>query len=360
MRTPCLLSLALSAVLLCACGRTGSLVVKHARFLSEPNGYVCSFADVPPVIDGKLDDAVWQKAEADFRFTDISGEGFPEPRFKTSVKLLWDSTFLYVGAEMEEPHVSSCISARDDIVYHDNDFEVFLDPDGDARNYFELEVNALGNLFDLFLAGSYRDPDRPFISFGWDCPGLQLATCVDGTLNDPSDTDRGWSAEFAIPARAVLTEWDSSFTEGMLMRVGFSRVEWQWDIRDGVYTRKEREDGTLLPEDNWTWGPTGMVAMHMPERWGRVYLAREGYEGGVPAAYPTDRLLWAMFYEQEAAFAKTGRYLKAIPLGPEDKALLPAGKGPEIETASDRYRIGIPMGDGRMRCIDSSGKIFTK
>jgi hypothetical protein len=33
----------------------------------------------------------------------------------------------------------------------------------------------------------------------WDFPGLQVATHVDGTLNDSSDVDRGWTAEIALP-----------------------------------------------------------------------------------------------------------------------------------------------------------------
>jgi prefoldin subunit 5 len=37
----------------------------------------------------------------------------------------------------------------DDIVFYDNDFEVFIDPDNDTHRYYEFEVNALNTMFDF-------------------------------------------------------------------------------------------------------------------------------------------------------------------------------------------------------------------
>jgi|GEM_PF-5265226 len=42
-------------------------------------------------------------------------------------------------------------------VFYDNDFEVFIDPDGDTHRYYELEINAFGTEWDLFLDRPYRD-----------------------------------------------------------------------------------------------------------------------------------------------------------------------------------------------------------
>ena len=82
------------------------------------------------------------------------------------------------------------------MIFHDNDFEVFLDPDGDHADYLELEVNALGTPWDLRLAYPYR-------AGGGELPytveGLRVGVHVDGTLNDPSDEDRGWSVTLAWP-----------------------------------------------------------------------------------------------------------------------------------------------------------------
>ena len=115
--------------------------------------------------------------------------------------MLWDGDHLYIGAWLEDHDVWATLTDRDSIIYHDNDFEVFIDPDGDGRDYFEIEVNALGTVFDLLLERTYRagGPAR----HSWNLAGLSLAVVVDGTLNDPNDIDRGWSVEMAIPWGAL-------------------------------------------------------------------------------------------------------------------------------------------------------------
>ena len=71
--------------------------------------------------------------------------------------MLWDDKYLYIGAAMVEPHVWATLTERDAVIYHDNDFEVFIDPDGDTHLYYEIEINALGTVWDLLLVRPYRD-----------------------------------------------------------------------------------------------------------------------------------------------------------------------------------------------------------
>jgi len=71
--------------------------------------------------------------------------------------MLWDDTYFYVAAQLEEPDVWATLTQRDTVIFYDNDFEVFIDPDGDTHNYYELEVNAFGTLWDLMLLTPYRD-----------------------------------------------------------------------------------------------------------------------------------------------------------------------------------------------------------
>ncbi len=111
--------------------------------------------------------------------------------------MLWDDRFLYVLAEMEEPHVWGTIAERNAVIFHDNDFEVFLDPDGDGDNYHEFEMNALNTIWELTLPVRYSRGGSPIN--GTNLPGLVSAVHVDGTLNDPRDADRGWSVEIAFP-----------------------------------------------------------------------------------------------------------------------------------------------------------------
>ena len=130
-------------------------------------------------------------------FVDIEGDKKPPPRFRTRVKMLWDDRHFYVAAELEEPDVWSYLTDHDAVLFHDLDFEVFLDPDGDNHDYAELEINALGTTWDLLLNRPYRDAGKATNAFEFE--GLKSAVHVAGTLNHPGDRDEGWTVEIAFP-----------------------------------------------------------------------------------------------------------------------------------------------------------------
>lgn len=343
-----------------------SITEKYQRFLTDPYGYVAQRTTGNIKIDGVLDEADWQKARPTEEFADISGEGFPTPRFKTTAKMMWDDEYLYVGAEMEEPNVWGDIVTHDEVIYYNPDFEVFIDPDDDGQNYFEIEANPLATVFDLTIQKPYRALTRAFVTFSWDTPGLKLDTHVYGTLNDARDKDKGWTIEMAIPRKAIAAEFDNYLKAGNYMRIGFSRVEWQTEVdAQGKTTRKKGADGKYLPEDNWTWPSTGMIAMHMPERWGYVYLSDSKVgESAAKFEYPADRnidkLLWAMFYAQETQKSEKGAYytkLKDFRLTPAEMALLPEGATLKVEAMTNKYEITVTKQDGSSVSIDENGYV---
>jgi hypothetical protein len=239
-----------------------------AAFGQTPLHYTCNRAAAPIRIDGRLDDPAWQNAPWTTDFVDIQGAGRPAPRYRTRVKMLWDDQYFYIAAELEEPHVWATLTEHDSVIFHDNDFEVFLNPSGDTLNYFEFEMNALNTGWDLFLAKPYRKGGSADNS--WEIPGLQTAVHVDGTLNDPRDTDRGWTVEIAFPWTAFASRAPVQRPAGGdEWRVNFSRVEWLTDIVDGKYVKVPGK-----PEDNWVWSPQGLIDMHIPEYWGYVRFTR--------------------------------------------------------------------------------------
>ena len=338
----------------------GNIFETHARFLTTPYGYVANKATAPINIDGILDEPDWQSAPWTENFADISGEGFPTPRFVTNAKILWDDDYLYVGGQLEEPCIWADLMQRDTVVYYNHDFEIFMDPDGDAQNYFEIEVNARETRFDLFVQKPYRAKTRAFVTFSWDAPGLLFKAHLDGTLNNPNDTDRGWSVEFAIPRTAFAAEFDNYLKAGNYLRIGFSRVEWQTEVDEGGAIRRKKDaDGNFLPEDNWTWPSTGMVAMHMPERWGYVYLSdKKDTKFEYPATRATERLLWAMFYEQERQMNENGAYLSRLEsfnLPADELAKLPEGSKVSVETTTNKFEIFVTATDGSSISIDENG-----
>ncbi|HEY3412100.1 MAG TPA: carbohydrate-binding family 9-like protein [Armatimonadota bacterium] len=271
-----------------------------------PRGYVCYRAEAPLDIDGRLDKSVWQAAPWTEDFVDIEGDLRPRPPLRTRAKMLWDDEYLYIGAELEEPHVWATLTEHDSVIYQDPDFEVFIDPDGDNHQYYEIEINALNTEWDLRLPKPYRD-GGPAID-EWEIPGFRSAVHVDGTINDPEDTDVGWSVEMAIPW-VVLGEFAKCPCPprpGDQWRVDFSRVEWHVEILDGRYEKRKG-----IPEENWVWSPQGVIDMHRPETWGYVQFstAAPGSDAFCrDPAEPIRMYLMDVYHAQRAFREANGRW----------------------------------------------------
>ena len=282
-----------------------------------PRRTVCYRTASPLKIDGRLDDAGWTAAGWSEPFVDIEGRARPAPRFLTRVKMLWDDEFFYIAADMQEPHVWATLTERDSVIYHDNDFELFIDPDGDTHDYYELEINALNTVWDLLLVRPYRD-GGPAVH-AWDIAGLKTAVHVRGTLNTPADTDEGWSVEIAMPWR-VLKEAAPDRrapVAGDRWRVNFSRVEWQLEAKAGRYSPRRNDKGELVSEDNWVWSPQGAIAMHMPERWGYVQFssANAGTRIDPFVEDPDEATRWTLrrlYYLQAEFREKNHRYARTL------------------------------------------------
>ena len=253
-----------------------------------PRGYACAQTTGQIVIDGIPDEPGWSGAEWTNLFVDIEGDRQPAPTFETRAKMAWDHEYFYVAARLAEPHLWATLEKRDSVIYYDNDFEVFLDPDGDSHLYTEIELNALNTVWDLLLVKPYRD-GAPAIH-AWDIPGLRTAVHLEGTLNDPSDTDREWTVEIAIPFAVIAETTDAACPPepGDRWRVNFSRVQWDLEVVDGVYRKID------APEHNWVWSPQREIAMHEPEHWGIVEFV--GSPGAEPAAGVENAAEWHLRY----------------------------------------------------------------
>ena len=233
----------------------------------------------PLTIEGHLDDGPWASAPWTADFVDIEGDAKPEPRFRTRAKILWADTYLYIAAELTEPHLWAKLTEHDAVIFQDPDFEVFLDADGDTHAYYEFELNALNTGWDLFLPKPYMDGAKA--DNAWAIPGLKTAVHLRGTLNDPSDADTGWTLEIAFPWTAfappgtpappasTATVAPHAPAEGTQWRVNFSGVEWQITTPAGRYEKLPQ-----TPEDNWVWSAQGVIDLHRPEMWGRVQFTR--------------------------------------------------------------------------------------
>ena len=108
-----------------------TLQIPQIKFL--PQKYICYKTNEIITIDGKLIESSWSKAEWTDDFVDIEGSSKPVPRYRTRAKMLWDDNYLYIAAEIDEPDIWTTLTQRDTVIFYDNDFEVFIDPDGDTH-----------------------------------------------------------------------------------------------------------------------------------------------------------------------------------------------------------------------------------
>ena len=118
--------------------------------------------------------------------------------------MLWDDEHLYVAADLEEPHLQAALDgARRRSSSSDNDFEVFLDPDADTHDYFELEINALGTEWDLLpRAAVPRRRRRRTTTWDIDGPAHRRARSTARSTTPPTSTAAG-RVEIAIPFAAL-------------------------------------------------------------------------------------------------------------------------------------------------------------
>jgi hypothetical protein len=305
-----------------------------------PRTYLCRRAVSPIVVDGNLNDAAWSNARWTEDFVDIEGKAKPKPRLRTRAKLLWDDDYLYIAAELQEPHVWATLTNHDAVIFRDPDFEVFIDPQGKTEPYYEFEMNARNTTWDLSLDKPYMDGGKPHNE--WEIPGLKSAVHINGTLNNPDDKDRGWTVELAFPWK-VLSEQarhGGPPGEGEQWRIDFSRVEWQVAVTNGGYHKIPGK-----PEDNWVWSPSGVVDMHRPEMWSLVqFTTRPATESiaVAPIAGRTSRDLVLGVYYAERDFWKEHRRwaTNLTELGETGWSLgklLPGVSAPLVEPSPDGY-----------------------
>jgi len=281
------------------------------RMQSYPKLYSVQKTNLPICIDGKDSDIAWQTIPFHKDFIDIEGNESKKVLYETQIKMLWDDQYLYIYAKLDEPHIWGNLTQHDAIIYHNNDFEVFIKPYENQSTYFEIEVNSLNTILDLLMSKPYRFGGEAKLH--WDLKGLKSAVHIEGTNNNPSDTDQYWSVEMAIPF-ASLQNFGREITPkvGEHWRINFSRVQWQHEVINGKY-HKKTDNGKLIHEDNWVWSPIGVINMHYPQRWGYLLFSDNQTEKNIyPKSIGIERFTWNIFYVQELFKKQYHTYSPAI------------------------------------------------
>lgn len=197
--------------------------------------YEVQRAASPITIDGRLDEYAWEPAAQINQFERILNN-YDSISLPTRAKMLWDDEYFYFAFTCTDRDMWTIYKEEDDRLWEEEVVEVFIDPDGDGRNYLELEVSPTNTVVDLLI---YSVEPEFNSSVEWDIKGLKTAVQTYGSVNDSSDEDTGWSVEIAIPWSAMGKEITGGEKPsiGTNWRLNLYRIE-----RKGGRSAKEQID----------------------------------------------------------------------------------------------------------------------
>ena len=285
-------------MLLCTTARAQDKEWKFPWPAASIAKYTAFRATEPIQVDGKLDEPTWKAAPLSPRFGDII-TGKPGIH-DTRAAVAWDDQYLYVSYRVQEPFVHAKFTNHNDFIYNDNDVECFIaGPDA----YYEYEMNAFNTRYEAFFAWTNtfeksglsqlpmfeRSKLVDFNGVGFTnhprglrlgnfkdaLPGLKSAVAIDGTINNDTDRDRGWTVELAFPWKSLT--WLATDgralppKEGDVWRMDFSRFN----------TYKEAPPAQ--DSGGWFWTAHGVWDSHIPELFVNVTFSTNRASGGSPA-----------------------------------------------------------------------------
>ena len=196
-----------------------SLLLGLVTATGDGGGSVCfsTRTATPPVIDGKLDDAVWNTARPIGEFRQIDPELGAPCSEETEVRFLHDSDALYLYircADREPDKILGTSRERDALLDVDDRVEIVFDTFHDRRNAFFFQINAEGSKGDALITNNGANFNKP-----WD--GLW-----DGVARID---EHGWSAELALPFKTLAFDPDGEVWGFNIERyIGRKRENARW------------------------------------------------------------------------------------------------------------------------------------
>lgn len=211
--------------------------------LQEPTAKITAFyTDTEPVLDGKLDETCWETAQDAYPFIEYEYNHLAYNQ--THAYAAYSARNLYMGFICEEESIKDIkykITSHDGAVWTDDCLEVFIDTEGEERNYFHFVLNSGAIKYE---ARHVADNGGTKQDVSWN-PLWHVKTFIG---------DSFWSAEIRVPLRELGIK---SLRDGMSWRINFNR---------------ERYAGE--PEYS-SWSCT-YGGFHNPKRFGTITFQKKG------------------------------------------------------------------------------------
>ena len=211
------------------------------------------------VVDGNLNEASWHSAVETSPLTYWDGAPVPAS-LRTTAKMIWDDAYLYVAFIASDSDVYSTYAARDARLWEQDNFEVFVTIPG-TPGYVEVEGSPIGTIWDGSFTNVFRGPGGSYT-----IAGLQLAARVNGTLNNSSSADVGFTGEIRLPFADIYQGTPGGHpTNGTQLRLNLNRINWNTPATQGG-------SGAAGTDTYHAWSPvTGSApSFHQPDKFGTV------------------------------------------------------------------------------------------
>lgn len=192
----------------------------------QDEGYMLRRKNGDLNFDGHLDDAVWKDKLIVTTFYKSKKMG--PAKYNTEVYGMWDDENLYFGAKMMDEDIVGTMANRDDPIYNEDAFEIFVRPDCDTNFIYEFEFSPRGVIFDCLNRRNlnpYSCDPQGKAAVVWNAEGLACAVYLDGTLNNHTDRDAFWSVEIKIPFKVFETIKPISDFRKKKWAITFARCE---------------------------------------------------------------------------------------------------------------------------------------
>ena len=200
---------ALAATAIAVCVPPGSGLAQRADPAGETLKSVRMVrTDTPPMIDGRLDDAVWATAAVVDDFHQSRPIEGAEPTERTEIYLLYDDDALYIGGRFwdSEPGriAAGTLRHRSLRLGDDDRIAIVLSPFNDRRSGYKFETNANGVKHEAIYQNVSQN--LPVWNTIWD-----VASTTDSG---------GWTTEIAIPLKSIsfdpeIDTWGINFSRAV-------------------------------------------------------------------------------------------------------------------------------------------------
>jgi hypothetical protein len=205
------------------------------------------------VVDGKLDEAVWATIPP-LTLRPLGNA----PNLPSVIKTFVTPTHLYMGAKLDDSNIWGTLKDRDSDTWTEEVLEMFLDFNGDGKDYLELQITPNNVVFDAHFEnqlgkGTGSRQEQIDKSRAFNLANLVSAVQVDGTLSDDV-ADKSWTVEFSIPLAEIP---------------GFTGVKAgdTWALNFYRFDRPEKDKTAAYA---WSTGPRG--DFHQVDKFGEFHI----------------------------------------------------------------------------------------